>query len=128
MKKRLYRVLAMVLSLMTAALSLADGGMFAWMVLEGGNWPYLLFALSLVGAAVLLLVAVLWSRTGNRPTVLSLLWLFVNACVFLLLPTQEYGATVAVAAPVDGLFKVVPYFFLMVLTVVSVTQTLGHEE
>ncbi len=127
-REKRYGILATLLSLVTALLSMADAVMFALMVHRGGSRGYLLFSLSLFGAAVLLLTLSLRKPRRGWPTVLCLVWLFANAFVFLLLPSEQYLLTIAVAAPVEWLFKVVPYFFAVALTVVSVTQTMGHKE
>lgn len=128
MKEKVYGLLAKLLLAVMALLSLADAGMFIWTVLRGSSRLYLLFALSLVGAAGMLLCLLFRRRQSPALTLVGMAWLFINAFVFLLLPSQAYLLTVAAAAPVDWLFKVVPYFFAVALTVVSITQTLWHKD
>lgn len=128
MREKIYRILATGFAGWIMCLSLADSGMLYMMLEEHFSWPHALFAVSLLGVAVLLLIRQ-WRREPSLwLSVVCMGWLFFNAFVFLLLPLEAYYPVIAGAAPFDWLFKPVPYFFLMALTVVTLTQTLGRKE
>lgn len=128
MRERLYQILAAGFVRLTICLSVVDSGMFFIVLKDRFSWPHALFAVSMLGVAVPLFIRQGRRKPSPRLNVVCMVWLFINAFVFLLLPLEAYYPVIAGAAPLDWIFKPVAYFFLMGVTVVTLTQASGRKE